>query len=321
MACVEPERPPCLDVSSLPASFRSPRTPPPLVSIAGRFPDDAATTGAAFLVDKPLGWTSFDVCAKLRGALRTKRVGHAGTLDPSATGLLVVCCGPATRWVDAFQAQHKCYEGVLRLGEATPSLDAETEVSERSDTWRELSDEQLEAAAARLTGDLQQTPPMYSAIQQGGERLYEKARRGETVARPPRSVSVTRFAVSRLRPGDRDVSFEVDCSKGTYIRSLAADLGTSLGTHAHLVSLRRVAIGSLHVESAWDMNRLVAEATRSREDAARHARAESVTGKAHAARAAALTEDDAAAGFSVGVAEVVAVAITDMQLLTNHIAC
>ena len=229
----------------------------------------------------PLSSVLPDVCAKLRRALGTRKVGHAGTLDPRATGLLVVCAGKATKAVDLFQAQEKAYEGTLRLGATTPSLDAETEVSETA-PWRGITDADLTAAASALTGPLDQTPPMYSAVSVGGQRLYKAARRGETVARPPRRVTVASFDVARLpvseeeeeaadedaRPGPhggRDVAFSVVCSKGTYLRTLAADLGAALGSAAYLTSLRRTRVGAARVEDAWPLEELVATAKAGRE--------------------------------------------------------
>lgn len=229
------------------------------------------------LVDKPAGWTSFDVCAKLRGALRTKKIGHAGTLDPMATGLLIVCTGRGTKWVDFFQAQVKGYTGSLRLGEATPSYDAETEVSERS-AWEHVSDSALQSAASTFLGSISQVPPMYSALKQNGVPLYVKARAGVVVERAPRQLLIERFDVERAVAGGPDVRFAVvrrgalrlgwlpltrapqTCSKGTYIRSLAHDLGAALGTHAHLTELRRVSIGDHAVDNAWPLDVLIAAA-------------------------------------------------------------
>lgn len=158
------------------------------------------------LIDKRLGWTSFDVVAKLRGALKRRtgkkklKVGHAGTLDPLASGLLVVCVGKATKRIDSFVGQEKRYVGTARLGESTPSLDRETQVDETAE-WAALSDEQLATAAQELTGELAQLPPMYSALHVGGERLYEKARRGETVEVEPRNVTVHSARVWRAAGG------------------------------------------------------------------------------------------------------------------------
>ena len=267
------------------------RPPPPLPtpSIAGAPPAD--WSAAAFLIDKPHGWTSFDVCAKLRGALRgvTKKVGHAGTLDPAATGLLVVCAGKATKSVDSFVALDKEYTGTLRLGQATPSLDAETAVSEERE-WEHVTDADLSTAASALTGALMQAPPMFSAVSVGGERLYEAARRGETRMRVPRAVSVRAFEVSRSPTcsdtgprGSRDINFRIECSKGTYIRVLAADLGTAVGSAAHLVALRRTRIGDARVEDAWSVEALVDAARAAREE--RERREETDTGAADAAAA------------------------------------
>ena len=230
-------------------------------------------------------------------------MGHAGTLDPRATGLLIVCVGrAATKAIDSFVALDKEYTGTLRLGEATPSLDGETEVSERA-PWHHVTDADLVAAAAALTGNIDQVPPMYSAVSVGGERLYLAARRGEAVERAARRVTVSAFDVERVEVdaaaestedkvveeeaqvaegqaggdddantqpgphGGRDVSFRVVCSKGTYIRTLAADLGAALGSVAHLTSLRRTRVGAARVEDAWPLDELVAAAVASREAA------------------------------------------------------
>ena len=238
----------------------SPPHPPPVLvprrPAGGEGLPPSLWLNAALLVDKPVGYTSFDVCARLRGALRTKKIGHAGTLDPFATGLLIICTGRGTKWVDTFQAQEKRYSGVLRLGQATPSYDCETPVS-LSLPWEHLTDAQLTAAAAAFVGDILQVPPMYSAIKQQGVALYKLARAGETVERPPRSLHVRSFDVSR-QPGSQDVAFSVQCSKGTYIRSLAHDLGAALGSAAHLTVLRREAIGEHCVADAWPLEELLA---------------------------------------------------------------
>eukprot|EP00899_Mesostigma_viride_P016250 jgi/Mesvir1/24626/Mv21935-RA.1 len=212
--------------------------------------------GSVLLIDKPLGWTSFDVCGKLRSLLKVKKVGHAGTLDPLATGLLVVMLGPATKLADSYVAKAKVYAGSFKLGEHTPSFDADSEVVERL-PWEHITDEDVERAKSAFMGAIQQIPPMYSAIKMKGEPLYKKARKGETVEREPRSVTITQFDTWR-DPGDRQIfHFRVGCSKGTYIRSLAHDLGRALGSAAHLTALRREAIGELHVDRAWRMPELM----------------------------------------------------------------
>lgn len=203
---------------------------------------------AVLLMDKPGGWSSFDVIRKLRRVLQVRKIGHAGTLDPMATGLLICLVGRATKLMNSFMTQPKVYEGVLRLGEVTSSHDAETEVVERHD-WQHLTDEKLEEARRMFVGDIEQLPPMYSAVKVEGERLYHKARRGEEVVRPPRSVHIEAFDL--IGQEGPDITFRVHCSKGTYIRSLAYDFGMRLGVGAHLVALRRTAIGPYTVDRAW----------------------------------------------------------------------
>jgi tRNA pseudouridine55 synthase len=203
---------------------------------------------AVLLVDKPKGWTSFDVIRRLRRTLGVRKMGHAGTLDPMATGLLIVLVGRATKLMNRFMMLPKVYEGTLRLGEVTPTYDAESEVTERRDATV-ITESALESARTRFLGEIEQQPPAYSAVKVGGERLYKKARRGEEVERPLRKVRIDEFDI--LDRQGVDVSFRVRCSKGTYIRSLAHDLGTALGVGAHLVALRRTAIGSYTVDHAW----------------------------------------------------------------------
>ena len=213
---------------------------------------------AAFLVDKPPGMTSFGVVKKVRWALGVKKVGHAGTLDPMATGLLIVLVGRgATRQQDRFMGLPKVYTGTVRLGETTASFDADTPVEETRDAGA-VTDAQIADGVAQLTGEIQQVPPVYSAIKRGGERLYKKARRGETVEIQPRPTTVYRFDVVERRGPDLDV--RVECSKGTYVRSLAHDLGQIVGAGGHLVALRREAIGPFGVAEAWGLDALAAAA-------------------------------------------------------------
>lgn len=213
---------------------------------------------ALILVDKPKDLTSFAVVRRVRRLAGIKKVGHAGTLDPMATGLLIVLIGRgATRLQDRFMAMQKLYSGTLRLGETTPSFDAETDVTERRDASA-VSDEMLERARRTFLGEILQTPPMYSAVKVGGERLYRMARRGEEVQRQARTVAIHRFDIIARR--GTDVDFEVECSKGTYIRTLAHDLGEVLGVGAHLVALRREAIGEYRVRDAWPLEELEAVA-------------------------------------------------------------
>lgn len=201
-------------------------------------------------IDKPGGYSSFDVIRRLRRISPIRKIGHAGTLDPMATGLLICLCGRATKLMESFMAEDKIYTGVIRLGQETASYDAETEiVRERSVVG--VTDSALSDAAAGLTGEITQLTPVYSAVKVGGERLYKKARRGEKPPRPPRQVTVKRFEPVRIN--ERDVRFEVACSSGTYIRSLAHDLGQTLGVGGHLIELRRVRSGSLHADDAWPL--------------------------------------------------------------------
>ncbi|CAM6084168.1 unnamed protein product [Calypogeia fissa] len=227
-------------------------TPKPfLVKRKTKFPLNIyGRAGTVILVDKPQGWTSFAVCAKLRYLLKIQKVGHAGTLDPMATGLLIVCLGKATKLADSYQAMTKVYSGIFRLGELTASLDADTEVSDVL-PWEHITDDQLEQAKKDFVGDIFQTPPMYSAIKVGGERLYVKARKGEQIEVPPRLVTVNDFQLERSSENRQDIHFKVTCSKGTYIRSLCADLARAVGSYAHLTVLRREKIGLYSVKDAW----------------------------------------------------------------------
>lgn len=205
-------------------------------------------------VDKPEGPTSHDVVARVRKALATRRVGHTGTLDPFASGLLLLCVGPATRLAEYLTDLPKRYEAVARLGVTTDTDDRTGAVLERTDAWRELSMPRIESAFAGLVGELLQVPPSYSAKKVGGERLYQRARRGETVRAEPVPVRVRELLVSAVR--GPEVAFTVECSSGTYVRALARDAGQALGVGAHLVSLRRTAIGSIGVEGALSLEEL-----------------------------------------------------------------
>jgi tRNA pseudouridine55 synthase len=212
------------------------------------------------LVDKPKGPTSFGVIKKVRWALGEKKVGHAGTLDPMATGLLVVLVGrEATRQQDRFMGLPKVYSGTIRLGQTTASYDAETPVETTTDASA-VTDAALDEARARFLGEIQQVPPVYSAIKVDGERLYKKARRGEEVLIQPRTVSIHALEWTARR-GD-DLDFRMHCSKGTYVRSLAHDLGVALGVGAHLTALRREAIGPFHVDEAFSPDALAEAAGR-----------------------------------------------------------
>jgi tRNA pseudouridine55 synthase len=208
---------------------------------------------AVLAIDKPYGLSSFGVIRRLRRILNVRKIGHAGTLDPMATGLLIMLVGRATKQMESFMGMPKQYQGTIRLGETTPSYDAESDVEERRSVDH-LTTEAIRKATQAFIGEIEQLPPMYSAVKIGGERLYKKARRGETVERRPRRVVVDRFEIEKVEGSD--VDFEVACSKGTYIRTLAHDLGQSLGVGGHLVGLRRTAIGPISVEQAWTIDAL-----------------------------------------------------------------
>ncbi|KAG2433130.1 hypothetical protein HYH02_012831 [Chlamydomonas schloesseri] len=294
---------------------KAPRVPPTLIKPGpgSRIDDMELLKNGVILVDKPLGWTSFDVCGKIRNMIRfleVKKVGHAGTLDPNASGLLIVCTGKGTKFCDDFQAQDKEYSGTMRLGEFTPSYDAESEVSERS-AWEHITDAELQAAAAKYVGDIMQVPPMFSAIKVGGMKMYQLAREGQALDLPPRPVTISSLRVWRDESSRQDVHFYVHCSKGTYIRSLAHDLGRALGTHAHLVALRREASGDYRVRDAWQMADLITEIN-SRRDAHRAA-AEAATAEAAAAAAAVAAAAGAAAAVEEGAAVEAGAAVEGQQ--------
>jgi len=212
--------------------------------------------GAVLLIDKPVTWTSFDVVGKLRNSLKPLKikVGHAGTLDPLATGLLIVCTGKMTKKIDGFQAEDKEYTGTITLGSTTPSYDLETEIDQTFDI-SSITEEQIHQTALNFIGEQDQFPPAHSAIKIGGERVYEKARRGEDVELKARRINITDFKIEKIELPV--VHFRIQCSKGTYIRSIAHDFGKALGNGAHLSSLRRTKSGDFHVDKAWDLMELI----------------------------------------------------------------
>lgn len=216
--------------------------------------------GTMLLVDKPQDWTSFDVVNKIRHKIKRRlgvkkiKVGHAGTLDPMATGLLIICTGKATKTIDGYQGMPKTYTGTILLGATTPSFDAETPIDAQYPTDH-ITEEAIEAARHQFIGDLEQIPPVFSAIKVDGQPLYKKARKGIEVKVEPRPVSIYSFEITRVALPEID--FEVHCSKGTYIRSLAHDFGKALDSGAHLVALRRTKIGDYNVKDAWQIEDLV----------------------------------------------------------------
>ena len=209
--------------------------------------------GHTLLINKPLQWTSFDVVKKIRNTLRSAlqlkkvKVGHAGTLDPLADGLLIVCTGKFTKRINEFQAQEKEYTAEFTLGATTPSFDLETEVNETFD-YNHITEDILKKTAKSLTGNILQTPPIYSAIKQDGKRLYEHARKGEDVKIKERMVHVSKFEIIKVEMPK--VHVRIVCSKGTYIRSLAHSFGKNLNNGAHLSQLTRTRIGNFQLSKA-----------------------------------------------------------------------
>jgi tRNA pseudouridine55 synthase len=207
--------------------------------------------GEVLLFDKPIKWTSFDLVRKVRFVTRVKKVGHAGTLDPLATGLLILCTGKKTRDIDQIQGQEKEYTGTFFLGGTTPCYDREKPVDQTYPT-EHITVQMIHDAAKSLTGNIQQLPPPFSAIRIGGKRAYDLARQGKEVPMEPRMVEVKEFEITSVEMPL--VGFRVVCSKGTYIRSLASDIGKLLNSGAHLYSLKRTRIGNYRLEDAWNMD-------------------------------------------------------------------
>src|SRR6187551_1034988 len=203
--------------------------------------------GRVLLINKPLQWTSFDVVNKLRYKLKIKKIGHAGTLDPLATGLLILCTGKMTKRIEEFMGQEKEYTGKFILGQTTPSHDLETEVTEQKDISG-LTDILIKDATKNFIGKISQLPPQHSAIRIGGKRAYEFARKGEEIELKPRDVEVSAFEITNIALPE--VSFRIVCSKGTYIRSLARDFGNTLGVGAYMSALCRTRIGPHTLENA-----------------------------------------------------------------------
>ena len=214
---------------------------------------DDYLSGQVLLIDKPLNWTSFQVVNKLRWEIRRTfkikkiKVGHAGTLDPLATGLLVICTGKMTKNIDTFQAQIKEYTGTFILGGSTASYDLETAIDQTYPT-EHLTETLIHSATAQFIGEISQFPPVFSALKKDGKRLYEYARAGETVEIASRQVHISAFEITRIN--HLEIDFRVVCSKGTYIRSLAHDFGKALDSGAYLSALRRTKIGDFDVDKA-----------------------------------------------------------------------
>jgi tRNA pseudouridine55 synthase len=211
-------------------------------------PQDA---GQLLLINKPLGWTSFDAVNKLRYKLKIKKIGHAGTLDPLATGLLIICTGKMTKQIEEFMGLEKEYTGTFIIGQTTPSFDLETELTQPVDISN-VTETAIQEAVKSLTGAISQLPPAHSAIKVGGKRAYKFARQGKEVELKPREVEVSEFEITRIELPS--IHFRVVCSKGTYIRSLARDMGEKLGVGAYLSQLCRTRIGSFKLEDALSID-------------------------------------------------------------------
>jgi tRNA pseudouridine55 synthase len=203
--------------------------------------------GQVLLIDKPLDWTSFDVVRKIRNLIRIKKVGHAGTLDPLATGLLIVCTGKYTKRINEYMAREKEYTGSITLGAVTPTFDLESEPTSFRD-YHNVTEALIKEKAEKFTGEILQIPPIHSAIKQAGKPVYEKARKGIDVILEPRRVTINEFEVTSIELPV--ITFKVVCSTGTYIRSLAHDFGAALGCGGYLSSLRRTRIGELSADDA-----------------------------------------------------------------------
>ena len=204
--------------------------------------------GQVLLIDKPLYWTSFDAVRKVRNLVRTKKVGHAGTLDPLATGLLIICTGKFTKKINEYMSQEKEYTGTITLGATTPTYDLESEPQDFRPV-DQITMEQLIETAKLFTGEIMQKPPIHSAIKQEGKRVYELARKGIDVKMEPRKITIKEFEITGVEMPV--VHFKVVCTTGTYIRSLANDFGEKLGCGGYLSSLRRTRIGSFSAKDAY----------------------------------------------------------------------
>lgn len=217
-------------------------------------------SGQVLLIDKPLNWTSFQVVNKLRWEIRQEfnikkiKVGHAGTLDPLATGLLVICTGKMTKQINTFQGQIKEYTGTFVLGSTTPSYDLETEINETF-SIKHITDKLIQETTKQFIGEIAQFPPIFSAIKKDGKRLYEFARAGEKVEIKSRNITINTFEITKIALPE--VEFRVVCSKGTYIRSLAYDFGKALNSGGHLSVLRRTKIGDFNVSEALSIEKFI----------------------------------------------------------------
>ena len=212
--------------------------------------------GKVLLLDKPIHWTSFDVVKKLRSLLRIKKIGHAGTLDPLASGLLIICTGKYTKKINEFMAQEKEYTGAITIGAVTPTYDLES-LPEQQKDYSTISESLIHEAAKKFVGEIEQLPPVYSALKKAGTPLYELARRGAEIELKPRKINIQLFEITSIELPV--IYFKVVCSTGTYIRSLAHDLGQELCCGAYLSGLRRTAIGDTRADDAISVTEFIEE--------------------------------------------------------------
>ncbi len=208
-------------------------------------------SGQVILMDKPVNWTSFNVVSRIRRLIKVKKVGHAGTLDPLATGLLIVCTGKKTKEISEYQAQRKKYTGVITLGKSSPSMDLASEITETV-LPDNLSEVKILSARNKFLGNIEQVPPMFSAVKHKGKRLYKIAREGKEVERLSRQVEIFSFDITKIDLPD--IHFEIICSKGTYIRVIADDFGKEIGCGGVLSLLRRTEIGDYKVDDAFNLD-------------------------------------------------------------------
>jgi len=210
--------------------------------------------GQTLLISKPLEWTSFDVVNKIRYAIKVKKVGHAGTLDPLATGLLIICTGKKTKTIEGLTVDEKEYTGIISLGQTTPSFDLETELSEPQDISN-ITEEAIIKASKKFLGEIEQTPPIFSALKIDGQRAYKAARKGLDIKMKPRQVIISEFEIEKIELPE--IHFRIVCSKGTYIRSIANDIGAELGVGAHLKALCRTRSGDHLLKHAFQLDEFI----------------------------------------------------------------
>ena len=208
--------------------------------------------GQTLLFNKPKGWTSFDVVKKVRGTIRIKKVGHAGTLDPLATGLLIICTGKHTKTINGIQEQEKEYETIFKLGATTPSYDAEFPEENITDASH-ITAEEVKVTMTQFQGEVTQIPPVFSAVKVDGQRAYKAARKGKKIELRPRQIQVYEFSLMDMELPPAHFAARIRCSKGTYIRTLVHDLGQKLGVGAYIRELKRTRIGDYRLEDAWEI--------------------------------------------------------------------